>query len=100
MGFMSACIRRRNYTNSILELTVHLFSPTLCSKNMSKDFPFTTYDFYAYLASGLLFLFSVDLIYTGGLIFARPEGNFVQIAIVVAAGYISGQILAIPSSAV
>lgn len=67
---------------------------------MSKDFPFTTYDFYAYLASGLFFLFSLDLIFTGGVIFSTPTWNFVQIAVVIAISYISGQILAIPSSAI
>lgn len=67
---------------------------------MSKDFPFTNYDFYAYLASGLFFLFWLDMFLTGGVIFHQQSWNFVQISLVVAASYIAGQILAIPSSTV
>src|SRR3989344_641816 len=67
---------------------------------MSKDFPFTNYDFYAYLASGLFFLFSLDLILSGGLVFRQQSWNFVQIVLIVAMSYIAVQILAIPSSTI
>ncbi len=65
---------------------------------MIKDFPFTTYDFYAYLASGIVFLFSADFILTGGMIFSQTSWSFVESTVAVASAYIVGQIIAIPSS--
>ncbi len=67
---------------------------------MNKDFPFTTYDFYAYLASGLILLLSLDFIYTGGAYFGRQSWGFVTGATAVSLAYIVGQIIAIPSSTI
>lgn len=65
---------------------------------MSKDFPFTNYDFYAYLTSGLLLLFAWDFIFNGANLFLRDDWSFVSSAAVVATAYVLGQIIAIPSS--
>lgn len=65
---------------------------------MSKDFPFTNYDFYAYLTSGLLLFFACDLIYNNAELFFRDDWSFIATAAVVAVAYALGQIMAIPSS--
>lgn len=65
---------------------------------MNKDFPFTTYDFYAYLTSGLLLIFAWDFIFNNSSLFLRDDWSFVASTAVVAVAYVLGQIIAIPSS--
>ena len=61
---------------------------------MKNWFPFTDYDFYAYLTSGGLALAVLDLLATGGQWLARENWTFVQIVLAVAAAYVTGQIAA------
>lgn len=63
-------------------------------------FPFTDYDFYAYLASGFLSIFFLDLFFNNSAILLFENWNFIQIALVVSIAYILGQIIATPSSMV
>ncbi len=65
---------------------------------MKDWFPFTNYDFYSYLACGLVFLFGLDYWYTGGAYFINNEWTFFRGALVIGLAYISGQIIAIPAS--
>lgn len=66
---------------------------------MNKDFPFTKYDFYAYLASGLMVLLFVDRIFgNSAYLINRADWGFVAGAMAVSLAYITGQIIAIPSS--
>ncbi len=65
---------------------------------MRTWFPFTDYDFYGYLTSGSVLLFVADLAFNGGGITFRPEWTFVQVVLVVALAYATGQIAAWPSS--
>jgi len=67
---------------------------------MKNWFPFTDYDFYAYLTSGGLALAVFDLLTTGGLWLARADWTFVQIVLVIAASYVIGQIAASVASLV
>jgi len=67
---------------------------------MRNWFPFTDYDFYAYLAAGMLLLFALDYSITGGDIMLRKEWPFIQIVAVVAVAYITGQLVASPSSVI
>ena len=66
---------------------------------MKDWFPFTSYDFYSYLACGMVFLFGVDYWYSGGQ-YLLHEWTVSQGALIVALSYIVGQIIAIPSSMV
>jgi hypothetical protein len=65
---------------------------------MRDWFPFTNYDFYSYLACGLILLFGLDYWYTGGAYLIHNEWTFFKGALVVGLAYISGQIIAIPAS--
>lgn len=65
---------------------------------MSKNFPFTQYDFYAYLASGLVFLAATDFVFFEGVLYSQQSWSFVSTATLIALAYIIGQLLAIPSS--
>ena len=67
---------------------------------MKQWFPFTDYDFYAYLTAGMGLLFSLDLAFNGGAIFLRPEWTVIQIIFVIGLAYIVGQLAAAPSSIV
>lgn len=67
---------------------------------MRHWFPFTDYDFYGYLASGFVLLFTVDFVLTDGSIMLRRDWTFVEIVLVVALAYFTGQIAAAPSSIV
>lgn len=61
---------------------------------MKDHFPFTDYDFYAYLASGGMLLAVIDWIYNGGGFLGVEDWNFGQIVVAVAAAYIVGHIVA------
>ena len=61
---------------------------------MKSWFPFTDYDFYAYLTSGLIVLFSLDFGLNDGAIVLREKWPFIQIVFLIAIAYIIGQIVA------
>lgn len=61
---------------------------------MKQFFPFTDYDFYAYLTAGLTVLFAIDYVFNNGAIMLRESWPFVQIVFVLAIGYIVGHIIA------
>jgi hypothetical protein len=65
---------------------------------MKQWFPFTDYDFYAYLTAGLFLLLGLDLAATGGELMLRPTWPIVQVVMLVAAAYVLGQLAAGPSS--
>lgn len=65
---------------------------------MKDWFPFTDYDFYSYLACGLLFLFGLDFWSTGGQYFLHDDWTFIRGALIVAFSYVVGQVISIPSS--
>ena len=65
---------------------------------MKQWFPFTDYDFYAYLTAGLFLLLGLDLALTGGTLMLRPNWPVVQVVMLVAAAYVLGQLVAGPSS--
>lgn len=67
---------------------------------MRQWFPFTDYEFYAYLTAGMFLLLGLDLSITGGAIMLRPNWPIVQIVMVVAAAYVAGQLIAGPSSTI
>lgn len=67
---------------------------------MKNWFPFTDYDFYAYLTSGALFLAALDYAITGGTTLLNTEWGFVLTLLVVALAYVVGQLLATPASIV
>lgn len=66
---------------------------------MKQYFPFTDYDFYAYLTAGMLLIASVDHTFGGAVLVRRTEWTAVQIGFWVAVAYLLGQIVAGPSSA-
>ena len=61
---------------------------------MKNWFPFTDYDFYAYLTAGMVVLFSVDYGINGGAIMLRESWPFIQCVFVIAMAYIVGHIIA------
>lgn len=65
---------------------------------MKDWFPFTDYDFYSYLFSGLILLFGLDLWASGGDYLFHDNWTFVGISVVVALAYVVGQVISIPSS--
>ena len=65
---------------------------------MSNWFPFTDYDFYAYLTTGIIVLFSIDFGITGGEIVFRETWPFMHIVFAIAVAYIFGQIVAMLAS--
>jgi hypothetical protein len=66
--------------------------------NVKEWFPFTDYDFYSYLACGLVLLFGLDYWHTGGQYLFHDNWTFFQGALTVSLAYVAGQIIAIPSS--
>jgi hypothetical protein len=64
---------------------------------MKDHFPFTDYDFYAYLASGAVLLAAIDFA-NGGANLARTDWSFVQIVVAVALAYVAGQVTATVSA--
>ena len=61
---------------------------------MKNWFPFTDYDFYAYLTAGLTVLFSIDVAVNHGAIMLRETWPVVQVIFAIAVAYIIGQIIA------
>lgn len=64
---------------------------------MENKIPFTSYDFWAYLSSGFLLLFVMDIV-AGTEIFEREQWTVVQGIIAIAAAYAVGQLVASLSS--
>lgn len=64
-----------------------------------KQFPFTDYDFWGYLASGMLFLFAVDTAF-GTYLLRRETWNLFESIVALSCGYIAGHLLAEISSLV
>ena len=67
---------------------------------MKDHFPFTDYDFYAYLASGGLLLAVTDFVFYDSSHLSQSDWSFVQVAIAVAAAYVIGHIVAMLAQAV
>lgn len=65
---------------------------------MKEWFPFTDYDFYAYLACGLVVLCGADYWHSGGQYILHNDWTFIQGLLAVAVAYVAGQIIAMPSS--
>ena len=61
---------------------------------MKNWFPFTDYDFYAYLTSGMIVLFSLDYGLNAGVILQRAHWPFIHIVFLIAMAYLVGQIVA------
>lgn len=67
---------------------------------MKDWFPFTSYEFYAYLAAGMVTLAAIDRVYLGSMLANEASWTVVNGAFWVAIAYLIGQILAIPSSTI
>lgn len=65
---------------------------------MKDWFPFTSYDFYAYLTAGMVTLAAVDRVFLDSMLASQANWTFVNGAFWAAIAYLVGQILAIPSS--
>jgi hypothetical protein len=65
---------------------------------MKSYFPFTDYDFWAYISCGFVFLFALDHVLQTA-IFQRSTWTLVEGLIAVAAAYVVGHLLAVLSSA-
>ena len=61
---------------------------------MKNWFPFTDYDFYAYLTAGMIVLFSLDYGINDGTIMLRESWPFIQIVFVIAMAYVVGHLVA------
>lgn len=67
---------------------------------MKQWFPFTDYDFYGYLSCGLMLLSAIDYWYSGGQYIFHHDWTFIQGVFLVMLAYITGQIVAMPSSSI
>jgi hypothetical protein len=65
---------------------------------MKSWFPFSDYDFYSFLTSGILMLFAIDYWLSGGNWVVDKGWTVQQNVLVLIIAYITGQIIAIPSS--
>ncbi len=65
---------------------------------MKSWFPFTDYDFYAYLASGSLLIAALDITGNGGQLVAQKNWPVAQVILLVAAAYVAGHLIASLSS--
>lgn len=65
---------------------------------MKTWFPFSDYDFYSYLASGIVLLFAIDYWLSGGNWAVDTTWTIQQNVLILIVAYIMGQIIAIPSS--
>lgn len=61
---------------------------------MKNYFPFTDYDFYAYLTSGGLLFAVIDYTLNDATFLTRTDWSFIQIMIAVSAAYVAGHIVA------
>ena len=66
---------------------------------MKNWFPFTSYDFYAYLTAGMVTLAAVDRVFLGSMLANQTQWTVVNGAFWTAIAYLIGQIIAIPSAA-
>ena len=64
---------------------------------MDNKFPFTSYDFWAYLSAGFLLLFGADYVFGTGLLI-REEWKLVPAVIAISAAYVTGHLVASASS--
>src|SRR5687768_3596883 len=67
---------------------------------MKQYFPFTDYDFYAYLTAGAGLLFALDLTFNNGGVTRLPEWTVVKIALLTGLAYVIGQLIASLSSVI
>ena len=67
---------------------------------MKHWFPFTDYEFYAYITAGMIVLFSLDYGVNDGAIVLQDSWSFIQIVFVIGTAYIIGHIVAGPASTV
>lgn len=65
---------------------------------MKTWFPFSDYDFYSYLTSGIVLLFAIDYWISGGSWAVDTTWTVQQNVLVLIVAYVMGQIIAIPSS--
>ncbi len=65
---------------------------------MRTWFPFSDYDFYTYLSSGILILFALDYLMTGGSAGFEKSWTTQQIILGLIVAYVMGQIITIPAS--
>ena len=66
---------------------------------MKTWFPFTSYDFYAYLTTGMLGLAAFDRVFMGSMLASMNDWTVVAVVFWTAIAYLVGQLIAIPSSA-
>lgn len=66
---------------------------------MKQWFPFSDYDFYGYLACGLVLLFGLDYWHSDGHYLIHNDWTFFQGALLTSLAYVTGQIVAMLSSA-
>jgi hypothetical protein len=67
---------------------------------MKEWFPLTSYDFYAYLTSGMVVLASCDRVFMGSALATESDWKIVIAVFWAAIAYLVGQIVAIPASAI
>jgi len=67
---------------------------------MRDWFPLTNYEFYAFVASGMLLVATIDYCFADGVLVHRPEWTLVQIVFWTVISYVAGHICAAPASAI
>jgi hypothetical protein len=67
---------------------------------MKDWFPLTNYEFYAYVATGVILIAAVDYSFAGAVLSNRTEWTVVETAFWLIVAYLLGQICAAPSSAI
>lgn len=65
---------------------------------MREWFPLTNYEFYAFVASGMFLVATVDYCFVGGVLVNRTDWTIVQGVFWTVVSYVLGQICAAPSS--
>jgi hypothetical protein len=65
---------------------------------MKQWFPFTDYDFYAYLTAGVMLIAAVDYGLFGGILIQKTDWPAVHIVFWVGTAYVVGQIVANPAT--
>jgi hypothetical protein len=65
---------------------------------MKDWFPFTDYDFYAFLGAGVTVVVALDYAFFDGLLTLHDQWSFARGAAVTFASYVCGQLVAIPSA--
>jgi hypothetical protein len=66
---------------------------------MENKIPFTSYDFWAYLVAGLMFLFALDHV-TGSDIVSKSSWTIAQASLALGGAYIAGHLIASASSVI